>query len=150
MRKTIALILSLGLALTASAQYQPDYLPEQLGRDVHHVIQSLGAFVGNERAESQEFDITYMPSGNDVDGVMVINTADYRCTYKFSDVNYMCYELRIDIRSQEFLSDFYNLFSTYRTEDKGEFRVMNFGDKLIIVTEEESRTTRYRSFKLTL
>ena len=78
MKKTVLTLLLLAMGMMASAQVQADYIPEQLGRDAHHIIQSLGAFVGNERAESQEFDITYMPAGNDVEGNMIINTADLR------------------------------------------------------------------------
>ena len=132
------------------AQTQADYIPEQLGRDSHHIIQGLGAFVGNERAESQAFDITYMPAGNDVDGIMIINTADYRLTFKLDKQYDLCYELIIDIRSQEFLDQFYNLFATYRTDNLDDHRLMYFGNEKLIVTENPSTTTRYRSFKFTL
>ena len=128
---------------------QAEYIPEQLGRDSHHIIQSLGAFVGNERAESQSFDITYMPASNGVEGIMIINTADYRCTFKFGTIDDICYGLVIDIRSQEFLSTFYQLFSTYPTQEFEEARVMTFGDKQIHIAEAASRSTRYRSFTLT-
>ena len=114
MRKMLFLLLAIATSATAWSQAQPDYIPEQLGRDAHHIIQSLGAFVGNERAESQSFDITYMPAGNGVEGVMIINTADYRCTFKLDAEYEMCYELTIDIRSKEFLDQFYNLFAVYR------------------------------------
>ena len=67
---------------------QASYIAEQLGRDAHHIVQSLGAFVGNESAERQQFDITYMPAGNRVEGVMIINTADYRCTFKMDPKDY--------------------------------------------------------------
>ena len=113
MRKMLFLLLAIATSATAWSQAQPDYIPEQLGRDAHHIIQSLGAFVGNERAESQSFDITYMPAGNGVEGVMIINTADYRCTFKLDADYEMCYELTIDIRSKEFLDQFYNLFAVY-------------------------------------
>ena len=147
-------LLLLGFCLTALsslwAQAQPDYIPEQLGRDSHHIIQSLGAFVGNERAESQAFDITYMPAGNGVDGIMIINTADYRCTFKLDQQYDMCYELAIDIRSQDFLTQFYNLFATYRTENMGDYRIMSFGNEKLRVTETPSTTSKYRSFKFTI
>lgn len=128
------------------AQTQADYIPEQLGRDSHHIIQSLGAFVGNERAESQAFDITYMPAGNGVDGIMIINTADYRLTFKLDKQYDLCYELTIDIRSQEFLADFYNLFATYPTENKDTYRLMKFGNERLHVTENPSTTSKYRTF----
>ena len=131
-------------------QTQADYIPEQLGRDSHHIIQGLGAFVGNERAESQAFDITYMPAGNDVDGIMIINTADYRLTFKLDKQYDLCYELIIDIRSQDFLDQFYNLFSTYRTENFDDYRIMSFGNEKLRVTENPSTTSRYRSFKITV
>ena len=150
MKKTALLLLTLIAGFTAWSQAQPDYIPEQLGRDAHHIIQSLGAFVGNERAESQSFDITYMPAGNGVEGVMIINTADYRCTFKLDAQYEMCYELLIDIRSQEFLDIFYGLFATYRTDNLDDHRLMYFGNEKLIVTENPSTTTRYRSFKFTL
>jgi len=129
---------------------QPEYIPEQLGRDAHHIIQSLGAFVGNERAESQSFDITYMPAGNGVEGNMIINTADYRCTFKLGAEDEICYELLIDIRSKEFLDEFYTLFSTFPTEtDDNGSRIMKFGNDRLIIEETPSRSTRYRSFKFT-
>ncbi len=129
---------------------QADYIPEQLGRDAHHIIQSLGAFVGNERAESQEFDITYMPAGNEVEGNMIINTADYRLILKLDARYDMCYELQIDIRSQEFLDEFYRLFATYKTENKDSYRLMYFGNEKLHVTETPSRSTKYRSFTFTM
>lgn len=131
----------------AAAQAPPDYIPEQLNRDSHHIIQSLGAFVGNERAESQTFDITYMPSGNGVEGVMIINTADYRCTFKFDAQYDICYELLIDIRTQEFLTEFYNLFNSYPTENIDDYRIMRFGNEKLRITETPSTTSRYRSFR---
>ena len=129
---------------------QPEYIPEQLGRDSHHIIQSLGAFVGNERAESQSFDITYMPSGNGVEGNMIINTADYRCTFKLGADDDICYELLIDIRSQDFLTEFYSLFSTYPTENYDGYRLMTFGKDHLRIEEKPSKSTRYRSFKFTI
>ena len=106
--------------------------------------------MGNERAESQSFDITYMPAGNGVEGVMIINTADYRCTFKLDAQYEMCYELLIDIRSQEFLDIFYGLFATYRTENLDDSRIMSFGNEKLRVTENPSTSTKYRSFKFTI
>jgi hypothetical protein len=150
MRKIVFLVLCIVLGLAAQAQVQADYIPEQLGRDAHHIIQSLGAFVGNERAESQEFDITYMPAGNEVEGNMIINTADYRLILKLDSRYETCYELQIDIRSQEFLDNFYRLFATYRTENMEGYRLMYFGNDRLHVTENPSRSTKYRSFTFTL
>jgi len=150
MKKTILLASTLFAAFSAICQNQPDYIPEQLGRDAHHIIQSLGAFVGNERAESQSFDITYMPAGNGVDGVMIINTADYRCTFNIDKQYDQCRTLTIDIRSQDFLSNFYLLFSVYPTENRDGHRLMQFGNDKIRITENPSTTTRYRSFQLSL
>ena len=150
MKKIIALGISLLLSTCLWAQAQADYIPEQLGRDSHHIIQGLGAFVGNERAESQAFDITYMPAGNDVDGIMIINTADYRLTFKLDKQYDLCYELLIDIRSQDFLNQFYNLFSVYRTENMDNYRIMHFGNEKLRVTENPSTTSKYRSFKITV
>ena len=150
MRKMLLLLLAIATSATAWSQAQPDYIPEQLGRDAHHIIQSLGAFVGNERAESQSFDITYMPAGNGVEGVMIINTADYRCTFKLDADYEMCYELTIDIRSKEFLDQFYNLFAVYRTENFDNYRIMSFGNVKLRIVENPSTSTRYRSFKFTI
>ena len=150
MRKMLFLLLAIATSATAWSQTQPDYIPEQLGRDAHHIIQSLGAFVGNERAESQSFVITYMPAGNGVEGVMIINTADYRCTFKLDADYEMCYELTIDIRSKEFLDQFYNLFAVYRTENQDDHRIMSFGNEKLRITENPSTTSRYRSFKFTI
>lgn len=150
MKRILLLGLFILIGVCLPAQVQPDYIPEQLGRNSHHIIQSLGAFVGNERAESQAFDITYMPAGNDVDGIMIINTADYRCTFKLDKQYDMCYELIIDIRSQEFLNQFYNLFAVYRTENRDDCRIMSFGNEKLRVTETPSTTSKYRSFKFTI
>ena len=150
MKKILLFLFAAATSAVAWSQVQPDYIPEQLGRDAHHIIQSLGAFVGNERAESQSFDITYMPAGNNVEGVMIINTADYRCTFKLDAQYDICYELTIDIRSQEFLDQFYNLFSVYRTENKEDHRGMSFGNEKLRISENPSTTSRYRSFKFTI
>ena len=150
MKKITTLLLLSLFAVAAMGQSQPDYIPEQLGRDSHHIIQSLGAFVGNERAESQAFDITYMPAGAGVDGIMIINTADYRLTFKLDQQYDMCYELSIDIRSQDFLNDFYNLFATYRTENLDDSRLMHFGNEKLRIVENPSRTTKFRTFTFTM
>ena len=143
---TILLILSV-----ASAKAQASYIAEQLGRDAHHIVQSLGAFVGNERAESQQFDITYMPAGNNVEGVMIINTADYRCTFKMDPKNEICYMIILDVRSADFLHDFNRLFQVYHTENPdADVKTMHFGNMLIRVVETSSTTSRFRSFKLTV
>lgn len=146
MKKIIIFCLSFCACALLHAQTEADYIPEQLGRDSHHIIQSLGAFVGNEHAESQAFDITYMPAGNNVDGVMIINTADYRLTFKLDKQYDLCYEFTIDIRSQEFLATFYNLFSTYRTENMDDHRLMHFGNQRLRINEKPSTTSKYRSF----
>ncbi len=150
MKKIVLFLLAVATGTMAWSQVQPDYIPEQLGRDAHHIIQSLGAFVGNERAESQSFDITYMPAGNGVEGVMIINTADYRCTFKLDGQYDICYELTIDIRSKEFLNQFYNLFAVYRTENKDDHRIMSFGNEKLRISETPSTTSRFRSFKFTI
>ena len=143
----MAILLTIS-ALIANAQ--TSYIAEQLGRDAHHIVQSLGAFVGNERAESQQFDITYMPAGNRVEGVMIINTADYRCTFKMDPTDEKCYEVIIDVRSADFLRDFNRLFQVYHTENPdGDDKTMHFGDKLIRVRETTATTSRFRSFTLT-
>ena len=140
----------MAMILSHFAFAQASYIAEQLGRDAHQIVQSLGAFVGNERAESQSFDITYMPSGNKVEGVMIINTADYRCTFKMDPVSEVCYEIILDVRSADFLAEFNRLFQTYLTENaNSDDKTMHFGDKLIRVLETSSTTSRYRSFTLT-
>lgn len=150
MKRILLISITVMLGLMSYAQTQPDYIPEQLGRDSHHIIQSLGAFVGNEHAESQEFDITYMPAGNGVDGVMIINTADYRLTFKLDKSYDICYEFTIDIRSKDFLADFYNLFAVYRTENMDSYRLMYFGNLRLHVVENPSTTSKYRSFNFTI
>ena len=143
----MAILLTIS-AIIANAQ--TSYIAEQLGRDAHHIVQSLGAFVGNERAESQQFDITYMPAGNRVEGVMIINTADYRCTFKMDPTDEKCYEVIIDVRRADFLRDFNRLFQVDHTENPdGDDKTMHFGDKLIRVRETTSTTSRFRSFTLT-
>ena len=130
---------------------QASYIAEQLGRDAHHIVQSLGAFVGNERAESQQFDITYMPAGNNVEGVMIINTADYRCTFKMDPKKEICFQIILDVRSADFLREFNRLFQVYHTENPdSDDKTMHFGDKLIRVRETNSTTSRFRSFNLTV
>ena len=144
-----ATILAVFSTASTTIQAQASYIAEQLGRDAHHIVQSLGAFVGNERAESQQFDITYMPAGNHVEGVMIINTADYRCTFKMDPKEEICYEVIVDIRSADFLRDFNQLFQVYHTENPdSDNKTMHFGDKLIRVRETSSKTSRFRSFTL--
>ena len=133
----VALLLSF---LSFAANAQASYIAEQLGRDAHHIVQSLGAFVGNERAESQQFDITYMPAGNHVEGV----------TFKMDPKNEICYQIILDVRSADFLRDFNRLFQVYHTENPdSDDKTMHFGDKLIRVRETASTTSRFRSFTLT-
>jgi len=148
MKRSVCLII-MALAINA-AHSQASYIAEQIGRDAHHIVQSLGAFVGNERAESQQFDITYMPAGNNVEGVMIINTADYRCTFKMHPTDEKCYMIILDVRSADFLRDFNRLFQAYNTENADtNDKTMHFGDKLIRVRETSSQTSRFRSFTLT-
>ena len=148
MRKIFLVILF--TTTTFCAKAQASYIAEQLGRDAHHIVQSLGAFVGNERAESQAFDVTYMPAGNRVEGVMIINTADYRCTFKMSYNDEVCYEIILDVRSADFLRDFNRLFQVYPTDNPdSDDKTMHFGDKLIRVRETSSTTSRFRSFTMT-
>ena len=145
----VATMLAIFSTASTTLQAQASYIAEQLGRDAHHIVQSLGAFVGNERAESQQFDITYMPAGNHVEGVMIINTADYRCTFKMDQKEEICYEVIVDIRSADFLRDFNQLFQVYHTENPdSDNKTMHFGDKLIRVRETSSKTSRFRSFTL--
>lgn len=150
MKKALLLTaITLYYFLFSVSQAQASYIAEQLGRDAHHIVQSLGAFVGNEHAESQQFDITYMPAGNKVEGVMIINTADYRCTFKMDPSKEVCYQIIIDIRSADFLRDFNLLFQVYHTENPdSNMKTMHFGDKLIRVRETSSSTSRFRSFTL--
>ena len=148
--RTIRYLLIAGLFIFqfSNSNAQASYIAEQL--DAHPIVQSLGAFVGNERAESQAFDITYMPAGNRVEGVMIINTADYRCTFKMSYNDEVCYEIILDVRSADFLRDFNRLFQVYPTDNPdSDDKTMHFGDKLIRVRETSSTTSRFRSFTMT-
>lgn len=132
-----------------SVKAQSSYIVEQIGRDAHQMVQSLGAFVGNERAESQAFDITYMPAANKVEGVMIINTADYRCTFKTDPNGDYCYEIIVDVRSADFLRDFNQLFQVYKTDNADALvKTMYFGDKVLLVEEADSPVSRYRSFTI--
>jgi len=81
---------------------------------------------------------------------MIINTADYRCTFQFDASTDICTELTIDIRSQVFLDQFYNLFAVYRTENFDNYRIMSFGNVKLRIVENPSTSTRYRSFKFTI
>ena len=148
MKKTLFLVVLLGF-FSFNSFAQASYIAEQLGRDAHHIVQSLGAFVGNERAESQQFDITYMPAGNRVEGVMIINTADYRCTFKMDPDNEICYQIILDVRSADFLRDFNQLFQVYKTDNADAMvKTMYFGDKVLLVEEADSPVSRYRSFTI--
>ena len=142
------LLIVLLLSIAGSCWAQASYIPEQIGRETHHIIQSLGAFVGNERAESQAFDITFMP-GREAEGVMVVNTADYRCTFRLDPQQDICFMIKLDIRSADFLREFEMLFETYKTDTEENIRMMNFGDKILKVEEEPSRTSRFKSFTIT-
>ena len=53
-------------------------------------------------------------------------------------------------KTEEFLDQFYNLFSVYRTENKEDHRVMSFGNEKLRISENPSTTSRYRSFKFTI
>lgn len=148
--KRLLSILSI-LAVMGCCQAQASYIVEQLGRDQHHIVQSLGAFVGDEHAESQSFDITYMPGANGVEGVMIINTADYRCIFKTDPRRDICFEIQLDVRSKRFLQEVNRLFQFYPTENPdSEVKMMTFGDQVVRVDEEASRTSRFRSFKFTV
>lgn len=137
-------------AFALASRAQASYIVEQLGRDAHQIVQSLGAFVGNERAESQSFDITYMPAGNRVEGVLIINTADYRCTFKMDPMAEECYEIRLDIRNGDFLREFNYLFQIYKTESPdAEVKIMHFGNMDVRVEETKSNTARGRGFLIT-
>lgn len=147
--KRLLSILSI-MAVIGFCQAQATYIVEQLGRDEHHIVQSLGAFVGNERAESQSFEITFMPGANGVEGVMIVNTADYRCTFKTDPRRDVCYEILLDVRSGDFLREVNRLFQTYPTENPdGVVKMMTFGNDVVRVDEDASRTSRFRSFKFT-
>jgi hypothetical protein len=86
----------------------------------------------------------------EVEGVMIINTADYRCTFKMDPKTDVCYEVILDVRSADFLRDFNRLFQVYHTENPdSDDKTMHFGDKLVRVRETSSTTSRFRSFTLT-
>ncbi|MCQ2299819.1 MAG: hypothetical protein MJZ81_06830 [Bacteroidales bacterium] len=156
MKKIRLLPFLLALCTVFCSKGQASYLVEQLGRNEHQIVQSLGAFVGNERAESQMFDITYHPSGNNVEGRMIINTADYRCTYRLTvpsrltDDHSVCFKIELIIRDPDFLREFNQLFQFYPTTGTDARRVMNFGDKKLLVEEDTTKTSaRYRTFIIT-
>ena len=137
------LLLCMGLLGHA----QTSYIIEQVGRDAHQIVQSLGAFVGNERAESQSFDITYMPPGNGVEGVLIINTADYRATFKIDPTEEVCQQILLDTRSPEFLDDFRRLFTAYPTEPLDTTtRSLLFGDRMLRIQEVPSHNARKHSY----
>ena len=149
------LIFAVCLIAGLSTQAQASYIVEQLGRNAHQIVQSLGAFVGNERAESQSFDITFMPSGNNVEGRMIINTADYRCTFRMTipdrgNDESECYKIELIIRDPDFLREYNQLFQVYKSEGNDKLRMMHFGDKLLRIEEDMTRANaRYRTFIIT-
>lgn len=149
------LILALCISAGVSLQAQASYIVEQLGRNAHQIVQSLGAFVGNERAESQSFDITFMPSGNNVEGRMIINTADYRCTFRMTvpsrgNKESECYKIELIVRDPDFQREYDQLFQVYKSEGNEKLRMMHFGDKLLRIEEDMTRANaRYRTFIIT-
>lgn len=143
------LLLTAALLAIVTLHGQASYIVEQLGRNEHQIVQSLGAFVGLEGAESQAFDITYMPAGNGVEGVMVINTADYRCTFRMDVHAGECYEIQLVVRSADFQRDFNKLFQVYPTTGDDALRLMNFGDKQLRIEETTLTGARHHSFVLT-
>ncbi len=143
------MVLCLALLMGSWCYGQTSYLVEQLGRNEHQIVQSLGAFVGNDRADSKAFDITFMPTGNNVEGVMVINTADYRCTFKMDVHESECYEIRLDIRDSDFLREFNKLFQVYRTEGTDDLRLLYFGNMVLRIEEVTAKGARTRSFVIT-
>lgn len=147
MKKALVIILlSLGSLV---AHCQASYIVEQIGRNQNHIVQSLGAFVGDDRAESQAFDITFMPGSHGTEGVLIVNTADYRCTFKMEPKDDICTSIILDIRSQLFQREFDALFATYKTveDDEGD-KMMSFGDKQLIIAEKASTTSRFRTFTI--
>ena len=87
---------------------------------------------------------------NGVEGVMIVNTADYRCTFKTDPRRDVCYEILLDVRSADFLREVNRLFQTYPTENPdGAVKMMTFGNDVVRVDEDASRTSRFRSFKFT-
>lgn len=133
------------------AHAQSSYIVEQLGRDEHQIVQSLGAFVGNEHAESQAFDITFMPAGASVQGVMIINTADYRCTFRMEKKSNECVKVELIVRSADFLRDFQQLFRFYPTTGDEQTRHMAFGDKKLLIQETgDTRRALPRTYVITV
>lgn len=147
--KRLALLL-LAIALSHSLWAQSSYIVEQLGRNEHQIVQSLGAFVGLERAESQMFDITFTPSGNNVEGRMIINTADYRITFRMSTGREsQCFKIELIIRTADFLRDFLQLFQVYPTTGTETLRHMTFGDKHLLIEEQPSNRALPRTYLIT-
>lgn len=151
MRRIFLIILSI-LPLCASAQ--SSYILEQLNRNEHQIVQSLGAFVGNERAESQSFDITFMPSGNNVEGRMIINTADYRCTFRMSipqggNLESKCFKIELIVRSADFLNDFLKIFQFYPTTGTDENKTVQFGNIKLKIEEASSKRALPRTYIIT-
>jgi len=111
--------------------------------------------VGNERAESQMFDITFTPSGNNVEGRMIINTADYRCTFRMSVPHSrkdesICFKIELICRTADFLHDFQQLFQTYPTTGNETVRHMNFGNYKLLIEEASSTRALPRTYTITI
>ena len=143
-------LFAIAIAIGHSLMAQSSYIVEQLGRNEHQIIQSLGAFVGLERAESQMFDITFTPSGNNVEGRMIINTADYRCTFRMTTgKESTCFKIELICRTADFLRDFQQLFQVYPTSGTETTRHMNFGDKKLLIEEQPSNRALPRTYIIT-
>ena len=136
--KILRLIILPLLFVSFIGKAQSSYLVEQIGRNQHQIVQSLGAFVGNEHAESQAFDITFMPSGNNVEGVMIINTADYRATFRMDTRKEECFKIEIIIRKGPFLQEFLQLFQVYPTTGTEQLRQMKFGNRTLQIEEQSN------------
>lgn len=149
MRCKLLLAAFAALLWGAAAFGQASYIVEQIGRDEHQIVQSLGAFVGIDGAESRAFDITFMPAGNGVEGVMVVTTADFRATFKMAQRSSECFEILVEVRSADFLRDFNRLFQTYPTQGSDALRTMDFGNQKLRIAETSLPNARHRSFRIT-
>ncbi|MCF0212686.1 MAG: hypothetical protein HUK17_07335 [Bacteroidales bacterium] len=144
-------IILLLLLLPVISHAQSSYIIEQLGRNEHQIVQSLGAFVGNERAESQMFDITFTPSGNNVEGRMIINTADYRCTFRMSTHREsVCFKIELICRTADFLREFQRLFQVYPTTGTETTRHLTFGNQTLLIEEAPSTRALPRTYTITI
>lgn len=151
MKRLLFLLL---LSISGILSAQSSYILEQMGRNQHQMVQSLGAFVGNERAESQMFDITFTPSGNNVEGRMIINTADYRCTFRMSvprgrQQESVCFQIELICRSSDFLREFQQLFQVYPTTGNEQERRVQFGNMKLNVVEASSTRALPRTYTIT-